>query len=314
MSQELIYICINLHGGVCTAGNTVKTSAEVLIPPSEISVQKLSITVPGTTGFNNKFEYSEAKELLKENPNITAEDMSKELIKAYKSTIKKRQDDDRYWVDIERKENNDIINRDISLFNIKEQNFMEPNEFGQFIKKTYEIDKNYEQQMFSIEILNGPFQGENMISRDFLSMYIQFNKFNKERWHTFDNGTTVLERIDLDEIITTLISLGIFNVFIIDTSCSSNFNGSTARDERGLKRRYINNINNPLTRQFSGEQIVMLPVSKQFNKGGKKYKTKKYKTKKYKTKKYKTKKYRKIIKYKTLKNNLIIKNLKNKLL
>lgn len=295
MSEELIYICINLHGGVFGSG-PIKTSPELLRPPSELSIQKLTINIPGTTGLNNKLEYRAAKELIKKNPNISPETMTRELIKVYKDSIPTRRQDDLWWYNKEKEQDKrTAIYRDSTLCSIEGQQFMEPNSKGQFFSKTYEIDPLYDDELFSIEILNGPFEGNNMINRDFIEMYFPGHHFSRNRWYTFPNGTTVLKEINLDEIIIILVGIGIFNVFIIDPSCSSNFDSFTATGQRSMKR-------SAMRRQFSGEETIMPSITK----GGKrKYKTQKYlkykprRHLKHKTQRQLKRKTRKHLKHKT---------------
>ena len=272
MSEQIIYICINLHGGVFGSG-PIKTSPELLRPPPELTIQKLTINIPGTTGLNNKFEYRAAKELIKQNPHISPETMSRELIKVYKDSFELRRSDDLYWHTKEKQQNQRAaIHRDSTLCSIEGQEFMEPNSKGQFFNKTYEIDTLYQDELFSIEILNGDFQGNNIISRDFIYMYFPGHKFSPDRWYTFpDGGPTVLKEINLDEIIMILFGIGIFNVFIIDPSCSNNYDSSLAIGQRGMKRSVMR-------RQFSGEEIVMPSLTHEFKEGGKKIKRK---TKRY---------------------------------
>ena len=152
MSEVPIYICINLHGAVFGSG-PVKSSPELLIPPEEIRIQKLTINIPGTTGLNTKSEYRAAKELIKQNPNISPETMSTELIKVYKDSTEPRRRDDLYWHTKEKEQDKrTAIHRDSALCSIEGQQFMEPNSEGQFFNKTYEIDLYYPDALFSIEI------------------------------------------------------------------------------------------------------------------------------------------------------------------
>jgi hypothetical protein len=256
MSEVPIYICINLHGAVFGSG-PVKSSPELLIPPEEIRIQKLTINIPGTTGLNTKSEYRTAKE----------------LIKVYKDSTEPRRRDDLYWHTKEKEQDKrTAIHRDSTLCSIEGQEFMEPNSEGQFFNKTYEIDTRYQDELFSIEILNGDFQGNNIINRDFIFMYFPGHNFNPDRWYTFPNGgPTVLKEINLDEIIMILFGIGIFNVFIIDPSCSNNYDSSVAIGQRSMKR-------SAMRRQYSGEETVMPSLTIKFKKGGKriKHKTKRH--------------------------------------
>ena len=272
MSEVPIYICINLHGAVFGSG-PAKSSPELLIPPEEIRIQKLTINIPGTTGLNTKSEYRAAKDLIERNPNISPETMATELIKVYKDSIPARRVHDLYWHTKEKEQDKrTAIHRDSTLCSIEGQEFMEPNSEGQFFNKTYEIDTRYQDELFSIEILNGDFQGNNIINRDFIFMYFPGHNFNPDRWYTFPNGgPTVLKEINLDEIIMILFGIGIFNVFIIDPSCSNNYDSSVAIGQRSMKR-------SAMRRQYSGEETVMPSLTMKFKKGGKriKHKTKRH--------------------------------------
>jgi hypothetical protein len=300
MSEETIYICINLHGGVFGSG-PIKTSPELLRPPPELTIQKLTINIPGTTGLNNKLEYRAAKELIEKNPHVLPETMSRELIKVYKDSIPTRRRDDLYWHNKEKEQDQrTAIYRDSTLCSIEGQQFMEPNSKGQFFNKTYEIDTRFQDELFSIEILNGDFQGNNIINRDFIYMYFPGHHFSPDRWYTFPNGgPTVLKEINLNEIIMILVGIGIFNVFIIDPSCSNNFDSSLAIGQRSMKRSV-------LRRQFSGEETVMPSITMKFLKGGKRIK--------YKTQRYLKRKTQKRLKRKTrrhLKNKIKLYKFKN---
>jgi hypothetical protein len=288
MSEEIIYICINLHGGVFGSG-PIKTSPGLLRPPPELSIQKLTINIPGTTGLNNKLEYRAAKELIKQNPQVSSETMTSELIKVYKDSTEPRRRDDLYWHTKEKEQDKrTAIHRDSALCSIEGQQFMEPNSEGQFFNKTYEIDTRYQDELFSVEILNGDFQGNNIINRDFIFMYFPGHNFSPDRWYTFPNGgPTVLKEINLDEIIMILFGIGIFNVFIIDPSCSNNYDSSVAIGQRSMKR-------SAMRRQYSGEETVMPSLTMKFKKGGKriKHKTKRHlKRKTQKRLKRKTRRY-----------------------
>ena len=288
MSEEIIYICINLHGGVFGSG-PIKTSPGLLRPPPELSIQKLTINIPGTTGLNNKLEYRAAKELIKQNPQVSSETMTSELIKVYKDSTEPRRRDDLYWHTKEKEQDKrTAIHRDSTLCSIEGQEFMEPNSEGQFFNKTYEIDTRYQDELFSVEILNGDFQGNNIINRDFIFMYFPGHNFSPDRWYTFPNGgPTVLKEINLDEIIMILFGIGIFNVFIIDPSCSNNYDSSVAIGQRSMKR-------SAMRRQYSGEETVMPSLTMKFKKGGKriKHKTKRHlKRKTQKRLKRKTRRY-----------------------
>ena len=116
-------------------------------------------------------------------------------------------------------------------------------------------------------------------------MYFPGHNFSPDRWYTFPNGgPTVLKVIDLDEIIMILFGIGIFNVFIIDPSCSNNYDSSVAIGQRGMKR-------SAMRRQYSGEETVMPSLTMKFKEGGKRIKRK--------TKRYLKRKTQKRLKRKT---------------
>jgi len=281
MSEEIIYICINLHGAVFGSGLT-KSSPELLIPPQEIRIQKLTINIPGTTGLNTKLEYRAAKDLIERNPDILPETMARELIKVYKDSIPARRVQDLYLHKKEKEEDKRrAIYRDSTLCSIEGQQFIEPNSLGQFFNKTYEIDIRYMDELFSIEILNGELQGYNIINRDFIEMYFSGHHFTQDRWYTFPDGTTVLKEISLQEIISILVEIGIFNVFIIDPSCSNNFDSATSTGQRAMKQ-------SAMKRTFSGQETVMPNITKKFFKkiGGKIIKHKTQRHLKHKSKRH----------------------------
>jgi hypothetical protein len=292
MSEVPIYICINLHGAVFGSG-PVKSSPELLIPPEEIRIQKLTINIPGTTGLNTKSEYRAAKDLIERNPDISPETMATELIKVYKDSIPARRVHDLYWHKKETElDKRTAIYRDSTLCSISGQEFMEPNSEGQFFNKTYEIDLYYPDALFSIEILSGELQGNNIINRDFIEMYFPGHPFTPDRWYTFPDGTTVLKEINLDEIIMILVGIGLFNIFIIDPSCSTNYDSSVAIGQRSMKR-------SAMRRQYSGEETVMPSLTMKFKKGGKRIKHKTKRHLKRKTQKRLKRKTRRHLKRKT---------------
>jgi hypothetical protein len=278
MSEVPIYICINLHGAVFGSG-PVKSSPELLIPPEEIRIQKLTINIPGTTGLNTKLEYRAAKDLIERNPDISPETMATELLKVYKDSIPARRIEDLLLHQQEQAQHTAVY-RDSALCSISGQQFIEPNSEGEIFNKTYEIDMNYFKELFSIEILSGELQGDNMINRDFIEMYFPGHHFTPDRWYTFPNGTTVLKEINLDEIIMILVGIGFFNIFIIDPSCSNNFDSATSTGQRAMKR-------NVIRKSFNNKVVSMPSITKKFTKkGGKRIKRKTKKYRKHKTQRH----------------------------
>lgn len=104
-------------------------------------------------------------------------------------------------------------------------------------------EENVDTQLFSIEILNGPYMGKNIISKSFFenndlttfqtgSPYYQ-NYLDNKVWHSLsDNSDSVLKQISLFELFIILKQLGINNVYIIDPSCAINYKGFILDNKR----------------------------------------------------------------------------------
>ena len=94
MSNPVTYICINLHGGVCTAENPnpnrVETTPNRIYPPRGLKVTKFNVAIPGTVGLNNSLECATAKDILKDNPLISANELTHIIFEVYKNSISER--------------------------------------------------------------------------------------------------------------------------------------------------------------------------------------------------------------------------------
>jgi len=249
MSEEVIFICMNLHGALLSTSETNATPIK-LAAPNYINVAKFSVTFPGTTGLNFSPECQRAKNLLEAEQFVNAKRMTSELLKTYQQSIPERRKDD---MRVRKQSPTYEHIGDTAMCSINGQEFMEPQR-GLFYFKSYEIDKDYEKKLFSIEILNGRFVGENILDYNFLLKYYpKVLSAGVDDIFTFSNGLKVLKEINLDELFILLKGIGITNVYIIDPSCSNNMYEDTARGQRRMKRNVIQGMN----RQPSGEIIRM---------------------------------------------------------
>lgn len=235
MTESITYICINMHGSLYPTSNTDFTPIK-LANPTFMNVQKFSITFPGTTGFNDSPECMKAKELIHREEFITPKRMETELMKTYNKSISERKKDD---LSIKKKSDPKQHISDTSRYSIPCQEFMEPQQ-GVFFFKSYEIEQDYDANLFSIAILNGRFAGSNILDYNFLSTYYpSILGVDPSELFTYPNGLRVLKEIELSELLYLLYSIGITNVFIIDPSCSNNIDAKNLRDERRMKRAEI---------------------------------------------------------------------------
>jgi len=240
MTENVIYICINMHGSLYPTSSSDPTPIK-LRNPTFMNVQKFSITFPGTTGLNDSPEFVRAKELIQREEFITPKRMETELLKTYYNSMESRRKDD---LSIKKKSDPKQHISDISRYSIPCQEYMEPQQ-GVFFFKSYEIDQDYDADLFSIYVLNGPFAGTNILDYNFLSRYYpSILGADPNDLFTFPNGLRVLKEIELSELLYLLYSIGITNVFIIDPSCSNNIDAKNLRDERRMKRVTIQEYGN----------------------------------------------------------------------
>ena len=241
--SRTIYICIKTHGFIVptkeTNPNIVESTVSYLTPPRELTVTKFNIACPGTTGFNFSPECSKAKQLLDINPNIDQNTVLKTISEELQNSLPNR-------VKIDKTLYNQKANpfRDTSTNSSKYSGIIETNKL---LNKIYQIDEDISKELFSIDILNGPFKEQNILNYDFLKQNINgFSKFFVEDdWFTLSNGTKVLYQLSLTDFLLLLVNLKITTVCLIDPSCSINMgNVESARASRGMKRSYINSLQN----------------------------------------------------------------------
>ena len=265
MSNPVTYICIKLHGGLCTAENTnpnrVETTPNRIYPPRGLKVTKFNIAVPGTVGLNNSLECARAKDLIEDNPLISPDELTDSIFEVYKNSISERRK-------ISKKLTKGTIFTETSMGSIPKDPPLEPDSYNQLFEKEYIIDHDFDNNLHSIEILNGPYKGQNILEESFFKRNILKGiKTTSDEWHTFvDENLTVFKQITLFNLLGALLSLNIKQVYIIDPSCSNGIYLKTARENRGLKyevKRQANFSN--MRRQTSGEVIGENPNIQQSN-------------------------------------------------
>jgi hypothetical protein len=265
MSNPVTYLCINLHGGVCTAENPnpnrVETTPNRIYPPRGLKVTKFNITIPGTVGLNNSLECSTAKVLLEENPLISADELTDNIFEVYKNDIPRRRK-------VSKGLTKGTIFTETSMGSIPKEPPLEPDSFNQLFEKEYTIDDNFDNNLHSIEILNGPYKGQNILEESFFKTYILKGiKTTPDEWHTFvDENLTVFKQITLLNLLGALVSLKLSNVYIIDPSCSNGIYLKTARENRNLTNEVRRQAKFPnMRRQTSGEVTGENPNTQQSN-------------------------------------------------
>ena len=253
MSNPVTYICINLHGGVCTAENSnpnrVETTPNRIYPPRGLKVTKFNISVPGTVGLNNSLECASAKDLLRDNPLISADELTDTIFRVFKNSISERRK-------ISKVLTKGTIFTETSMGAIPKTPPLEPDSENQLFEKEYVIDYDFDNNLHSIEILNGPYTGQNILEESFFKRNILKGiKTTPDEWHTFDDeNLTVFKQITLLNLLGALAALNVKQVYIIDPSCSNGIYLKTARENRGLKYEVKRQENFPnMRRQTSGE-------------------------------------------------------------
>ena len=265
MSNPITYICIKLHGGVCTAENfnpnRVETTPNRIYPPRGLQVTKFNIAVPGTVGLSNSLECAEAKETLNRNPLISEDELTDIIFEVYKNDIPRRRK-------ISKGLTKGTIFTETSMGSIPKYPPLEPDNENQLIEKEYTVDATFDNNLHSIEILNGKYKGQNILEESFFKNNILKGiETTSDEWHTFyEENLTVFKKITLNNLLGSLLSLKLKNVYIIDPTCSNGIYLTTARENRGLKYEVGRLQNFPsLRRKTSGEISGENPNSQQSN-------------------------------------------------
>ena len=268
---EVIYICIRTHGTVIPNAEDREKgvlASEIIsylqVDPAELIVNKFNIACPGKTGFNLSPECVEASRLLgmyrtRKSPGVTSEEMTDSLLQVYEESIPTRHVNDTANIKEVQKANlenhtSEAISRDVVCSRLGPT--IETNETD-FTNKMFLSDLDSSVGLCSIDVLNGPHKGENIIDRKFfienelasldISHKYYQNYLDGRVWGTILDKTDgepkepgeprepaldkagdicqVLNQISLFELFVLLKYLGMTNVYIIDPSCAVNYRG-----------------------------------------------------------------------------------------
>jgi len=256
---EVIYICIRTHGAVIPNDEDREKgvlASEIIsylqVDPAKLIVNKFNIACPGKTGFNLSPECVEASRLLgmhytRRSLGVTSEEMTESLLQIYEESIPKRHVNDTANIKEVQKANlenhtSEAISRDVVCSGLGPT--FETNETD-FTNKMFLSDLVSSAELYTIDVLNGPFKGQNIIDRKFfienelasldISHKYYQNYLDDRVWGTIldaEDGEVVLDKageirqvlnkISLSELLVILKYLGMTNVYIIDPSCGVN--------------------------------------------------------------------------------------------
>jgi len=190
--------------------------------PRILIMNKYTVAFPGYVGIENMKECDYAQKMLTENPGITPDDMHMSLRSLFDACKGARLEKEQYTK--KNVANEKQFMRGASMCDVKDWRQKEPI-YGHFYYKKYYIDPKMH-NLHSIEVLNGPHKGANLLNYDFLSMnFPSWMEIREGDTHIFSDGE-VIKSIDLFELANLLEHIGITNVFIIDPSCSLNMNST----------------------------------------------------------------------------------------
>ena len=267
-TPEITYVCIRTHGSVIPnteekGEKQEKIASEILsylaVNPEELMVWKFNIACPGTTGLSFSDECIKASKILNplyntrqlaKSPLITPQIMTDTLLSVYEETIPERIDVNRTnTLDQQKTEQETGIRepgaryrdtvmcpayRPILETNVRDfenTNFVNTD----FVNKMFLLEEDLSMELCSIDILNGPFKGMNIISREFFEIP-EFNLLHlsipnrheqnyadPKNWLIIDKVPKLLKQISLFEIFVILKHIGLRSVYIIDPSCAVNY-------------------------------------------------------------------------------------------
>jgi hypothetical protein len=269
MLDEVTYICIRTHGTVIP--NTEekrekkqKIASDILsylaVNPEELMVWKFNIACPGTTGLSQSDECIKASQILNPLQNtrklssashITPKNMTDTLLSVYEGTIPERietnrtntlnqqkseqatgirEEGARYQDTVSCPNYRPILETNVTDF--ENTNFVNTD----FVNKMFLLEENLSIELYSIDILNGPFKGMNIISREFFEnpafnnlLHLSIphrheqNYADSKNWLIIDKVPRFLKQISLFELFVILKYIGLRNVYIIDPSCAVNY-------------------------------------------------------------------------------------------
>jgi hypothetical protein len=219
MSNNLIYICIAVHGAFIPTrrGAVSENAISTIEPPLGLNVTKFTIAVPGTTGVNFSEECKKASLALKTIPNYDPEKMTRKLRKIFEESIDTRNQNSQHFRDQKSSLFGDTASLSPDISGILESG-------DRIMNKSFQVDENPSMKLYKVKILNGVFAGRNILEFDFLESYGINQKLHlsEDRFTELKNGKNLLIDFSLDELMLILKGLGIINVYIIDPSCNVN--------------------------------------------------------------------------------------------
>lgn len=197
----MTYVCINMHAGVLTTDPANGNQSPQMIrnpDPTIFSMKKYTVAFPGYEGFEKMKECDYAKHMINETPHITSENMAIALQSFFVASKRFRllaEKDATEYYNIHSPELSN--NRGATMCDVKGWDQIEPRN-GNFYYKTYVIDKEME-NMHSIEVINGPFKGTNLLDYHFLKGILNSLKIIKklitpDNLFAFKNGTQVIKK------------------------------------------------------------------------------------------------------------------------
>jgi len=235
MDNPVTYICINMHSACIPTNFENSDQTPQMIretDPQQFLMHKYTVAFPGFNGMKKMGECGFAKENIEENPNITPGNMMNALRIYFNVSKGSRRE-------VEQTIKNSKCARDASMCDVKNWDQMEPKN-GFFYFKKYGIDKK-DKNFRSIEVLNGPFKGVNILDYRFLSRHFPLpenianlvDESNIE--HFLQDNVQLLKLIDLTQLMQLLKHIGISNVFAIDVGCSVNMNAEIGTANNAMK-------------------------------------------------------------------------------
>jgi hypothetical protein len=244
MDNLVTYICINMHSACIPTNFETGNQTPRMIEnpdPRIFSMQKYTVAFPGFNGMKKMGECGYARETMERLPNITPEYMA-DALKMYFDESKLHRNK------VEQRRTDMKCARDANMCGVKGWDQMEPkNDF--FYYKKYEIDEK-DKDFRSIEVLNGPLKGVNILNYRFLSRHLPLpeniaNLVDESNIEYFiQDNIRVLKSIDLMQLMQLLKHISLSNVFVIDVGCSVNYYANSGRDNDAMKRSARQDLNN----------------------------------------------------------------------
>ena len=248
--EQGTYIYIHTHGNAEPTDPIEGNQTAIMISSLPgINIQKFTIAHPGTLGMETGVELAAITQALEENTNMQPDMANYILDEAYKSSIKiRRKKDYIHHINPE----NVTPARDVSMTTTT-WNRIEPINGYFFLKNYMVIEGDGSYSFKGIEILNGPFKGQNILDFDFLITYSPELLQKKSDFIKIINGKKMLTLINTIELFRLLRNIGLFNVYIIDPTCSNNCRDNTISANRLMAKKSVKTEKNLNTGQHKGK-------------------------------------------------------------